>query len=148
MAERPYDVIFFDLGDTLVFGRDWVYGARQTLTRVGEAGFRLGLISNTGDWDRDRVLDELPIDFELEIFEENLVVFSSEVGVAKPDPAIFELAVERAGVPASRCLFCSEDALHGLAAQHAGLRFYRCHAHPFNDIDRLAGHLAELAELL
>ncbi|CAL9333811.1 HAD-IA family hydrolase [Streptomyces sp. enrichment culture] len=36
------------------------------------------------------------------------VVGSAHVGVAKPDPAIYALAAERAGVPAGRCLFVDD----------------------------------------
>lgn len=36
------------------------------------------------------------------------VVNSSHVGVAKPDRRIYEIAVERAGVPADRCLFVDD----------------------------------------
>ncbi|MFF2644062.1 HAD family hydrolase [Streptomyces niveus] len=36
------------------------------------------------------------------------VVNSSHVGVAKPDPGIYEIAVRRAGVPPDRCLFVDD----------------------------------------
>ena len=41
-------------------------------------------------------------DFQLDIFE--AVIESAVVGVRKPDPAIYRLGVEAAGVPAAECL--------------------------------------------
>ncbi|MEK8128761.1 HAD family hydrolase [Paenibacillus filicis] len=37
------------------------------------------------------------------------IIISSEVGIAKPDPAIFELALERAGVPPEECLYVGDN---------------------------------------
>ncbi|WP_245791760.1 HAD family hydrolase [Actinacidiphila rubida] len=49
------------------------------------------------------------------------VVNSSRVGVAKPDPAIYAIAAERAGVPAGRCLFVDDSAANVEAARAAGM---------------------------
>ncbi|MCL2732248.1 MAG: HAD-IA family hydrolase [Actinomycetia bacterium] len=49
------------------------------------------------------------------------VVNSARVGVAKPDPAIFAIAAERAGVPAGRCLFVDDSAANAEAARAAGM---------------------------
>ncbi|MFI9585751.1 HAD family hydrolase [Streptomyces sp. NPDC052236] len=43
------------------------------------------------------------------------VVSSARVGVAKPDPRIYEIAAERAGVPMDRCLFV-DDRLENIEA--------------------------------
>lgn len=43
------------------------------------------------------------------------VVSSARVGVAKPDPAIYEIAAERAGTAAHRCLFV-DDRLENIEA--------------------------------
>src|SRR5262245_33446034 len=104
-------VIFFDLGETLVTRpRKWLPDAKALLDGVRQQGFRLGIISNTGDLTtRAQILDLLPTDFDLTRFEPVLTLFSSEVGMEKPQKAIFEEAVRRAGVPASQCLYCSEN---------------------------------------
>jgi epoxide hydrolase-like predicted phosphatase len=64
-------------------------------------GLRIGLLSNSlGDaatYDR-ALLDELFDGW----------VISSEVGLRKPDPAIYALAAERIGVPAERCVFVDD----------------------------------------
>jgi putative hydrolase of the HAD superfamily len=50
------------------------------------------------------------------------VVSSARVGLAKPDPRIFELAAERAGVPPARCLFVDDTAENVEAAAALGMR--------------------------
>ncbi|MBX6387284.1 MAG: HAD-IA family hydrolase, partial [Microbispora sp.] len=49
------------------------------------------------------------------------VVSSARVGVAKPDPRIFEIAAERAGVPLGRCLFVDDRAENVEAARALGM---------------------------
>jgi 2-haloacid dehalogenase len=49
------------------------------------------------------------------------VVVSGTVGVAKPDPAIFELAVDRAGLPAEDLVFVDDKEANVAAAIEAGL---------------------------
>lgn len=49
------------------------------------------------------------------------VVNTSRVGVAKPDPRVFELAARRVGVEAGRCLFVDDTVGHVVAAREAGL---------------------------
>lgn len=39
-----------------------------------------------------------------------VAIFSHEAGIAKPDPAVFEIASERLGVPAAECLFVGDGA--------------------------------------
>lgn len=50
-----------------------------------------------------------------------LVVNSCRVGSAKPDPAIFHAAAERAGVPVDGCLFVDDTAGHVRAAEALGM---------------------------
>jgi putative hydrolase of the HAD superfamily len=62
------------------------------LTRVRERGLRVGLISN---WDRrlERLFQGLGL---MPLID--TVVSSADVGLRKPDPRIFELALDRLGV--------------------------------------------------
>lgn len=48
------------------------------------------------------------------------VVLSYEVGASKPEPAIFERAAERAGIPPDRIFFCDDLPEHVAAARAAG----------------------------
>lgn len=116
------EVVFFDVGDTLVSQGAWVPGAKTCVARVRDAGLRVGLVSNTGTLSRAEVGDLLPPDFDLGEFEDSLVSLSSELGVEKPSLRIFQQAVARSGVAAADCIFFSESLTDVLAAQAAGLR--------------------------
>jgi putative hydrolase of the HAD superfamily len=50
------------------------------------------------------------------------VVSSARVGLVKPDPQIYHLAAERAGVPAERCLFVDDSPENTAAAAELGMR--------------------------
>ncbi len=129
--------IYFDLGDTLVKTnpKGWLPGAKHLLDALKQDGFQLGILSNTGNLaDRAAILDVLPTDFDLTLFEDHLVLFSSEVHVEKPDPRIFELAIQQAGIFASQCLFCSESIVDTLVAQRVGMRSIRVQPPPGNDL--------------
>jgi putative hydrolase of the HAD superfamily len=57
------------------------------------------------------------------------IVNSSRVGVAKPDPRIFQIAAARAGAIPARCLFADDSAAHVAAAQAAGMTAIRYTSH-------------------
>ncbi|MFI5531237.1 HAD family hydrolase [Kitasatospora sp. NPDC051853] len=65
------------------------------------------------------------------------VVSSARVGIAKPDPEIYRIAAERAGVPAHRCAFVDDSRTNVEAARRAGMTgvLYRSAA----DLRRLVG---------
>lgn len=132
-------VAFFDLGGTLVVigEREWIPGAQDTLSTMWENGIRLGLISNTKDLSRQEILDLLPRDFNINMFENELVIFSSEVHIEKPDPKIFQLAIKRANVKSSECLFCTEDLTHILAAKQEGMQTVLLQKPPDSDTGKL-----------
>ena len=66
-----------------------------TIERLEMDGYRLGLISNFEHW-----LEEMLV--ELEIGHRfDPVIISALEGIEKPDPKIYELALERAGVEAA-----------------------------------------------
>lgn len=92
---------------------DFYPGATDALASLRAQGFSLGLVSNATATTafavaplhlRDR-LDKL--------------VFSYEVGVAKPDPGIFTKALERAGALAAESLFVGDGANRELDAAAA-----------------------------
>ena len=81
--------------------------------RLRGAGVRLGLVSNTS-----RDLDEIVAAFALAEYVE-VAVASVELGVAKPSPAIFGAALERAGVAAGDTVMVGdsvEDDVKGALA--------------------------------
>lgn len=73
--------------------------------RLASAGCRLGLLSNTNPihWRffMDGRYPALPTAFEV-------LVGSFEVGAMKPDPLIYRVAIERAGVAAERVFFTDD----------------------------------------
>jgi putative hydrolase of the HAD superfamily len=64
-------------------------------------GVRTGLLSNS--WGAATTYDPALLD---ELFD--ACVISSEVGLRKPDPAIYELAAERLGLPPAACVFVDD----------------------------------------
>lgn len=137
-------VIFFDLGETLVTrDNQLITGAKAMLIALHEKGVRLGIISNTGNLTRAQIVGMLPADFDFSIFEEQLIIFSSEVGVEKPDLKIFRLALNKTGIGAKDCLFCTEDLVHTLVAQQIGLRTARVLPPPTSDIADLSKNLVK-----
>jgi putative hydrolase of the HAD superfamily len=81
---------------------------------VREAGIRTALLSNS--WG----VEYYPHDLLAKLFDE--IVISGEVGLRKPHPEIFHMAVERIGLPAEECLFV-DDLRHNIeAAEAIGLR--------------------------
>src|ERR1043165_1567671 len=133
------EVIFFDIGDTLTIKgtREWVPEAKNVLAQLHQKGLRLGLISNTANLSRVELLNLLPDDFDLSLFEASLIILSSEVHLEKPDPEIFKLTLKRAATEADRCLFCTEELLHTLVAQTVGMRAARLQSPPMSDIGTL-----------
>lgn len=86
------------------------------LDELTDAGYRLGVISNFEEW-----LEKLLVDLEVgDAFE--VTVISGMEGIEKPDRAMYERAVERAGVAPSRCLHVGDSPAMDVApAQAAGL---------------------------
>jgi epoxide hydrolase-like predicted phosphatase len=82
------------------------------VTRAHAAGIRTGLLSNSWGNDYDRR------DWH-EMFD--TVVISGEVGMRKPEPEIFELALDRIDLPAGECVFIDDMAHNVAAAARAGL---------------------------
>lgn len=78
--------------------------------RAREAGIRTALLSNS--WG-----DFYPRDLWEGMFD--VVVISGEVGMRKPDPAIFHFTLDLLGLPADACVFV-DDLPHNIAAA-AGL---------------------------
>ncbi len=80
---------------------------------------KLGLITNgPAHTQRPKI-----VQFDLEAMMDVIVV-SEEVGIAKPDPAIFHLALQQLGVSPERALFVGDSLEHDLkGASAAGIDF-------------------------
>jgi putative hydrolase of the HAD superfamily len=90
--------------------------AEPALALARSAGLSAGVISNSNGAIR-AILDGLGLTRHLDF-----VLDSSEVGVEKPDPRIFRLALERAGVPAAEAVYVGDlYSVDVLGARAAGL---------------------------
>jgi putative hydrolase of the HAD superfamily len=81
-----------------------------------ESGHRMGLLTNNvREWE-PLWRSMLPVD---EIFE--VVVDSGFVGCRKPDREIYDITLERMGVPAGECLFIDDIDVNCEAARDLGM---------------------------
>jgi epoxide hydrolase-like predicted phosphatase len=78
--------------------------------------YRIALLSNAWTNTRENLKDTF--DF-IDCFE--ISIFSAEVGVRKPDPAIFEIMLERLGVKASEAIFIDDMEINASAARSLGM---------------------------
>jgi putative hydrolase of the HAD superfamily len=93
-----------------------VPGAVETVSRLRETGFRLGVVSNA----EGRVERDLASAGFAGLLE--TVVDSHLVGVAKPDPRIFAIALERLGARAETTVFVGDvPAVDVAGARAAGV---------------------------
>lgn len=95
---------------------------------------RTGLLSNA-TISLAAYLDRLPAIHRL--FDD--IVISAEVGLRKPDPAIYQLAVNRLGVEASRAVLVDDKSRNTKAAQAVGM-----HAIVFSSQAQLRADLSRL----
>ena len=109
----------------------------ELVNDLREAGFRLGVLTNNIRELRDSWRSLMDFD---SIFHD--VVDSSEVGLRKPDPRIYELAASRLGVEPRRTAFL-DDLQHNIdGAAAVGMAAFRVDIDPMPAIDavrRLCG---------
>ncbi len=130
----PISTVFFDLGATLVdplFNSDGTFsgfselpGTRDGLDRLASAKLKLGIISNTGPIEPKAVRAALTKLKLLDFFSPDLIILSGEVGMDKSTPAIFLLALKRAGAEKDPggVIFVGDDPAERRTARRAKLR--------------------------
>jgi putative hydrolase of the HAD superfamily len=105
----------------------------SVVARVRGSGLKTALLSNS--WGRDlyprATLDEL---FDA-------VVISGEVGLRKPDPAIFSFATEQLGVAPDACVFVDDTPEHLKSAAALGITtvLHRTPADTIAELEALLG---------
>lgn len=88
----------------------------ELLRELKGRGLRMAMLTNNvKEWE-PHWRPMLPVD---EIFE--TVVDSAFVGCRKPEPRIYEITLERLGLPAEQCLFVDDMLLNIEAARELGL---------------------------
>ena len=122
-----------------------VPGTLAALGRLRDAGVRLAVVSNSDG----RAATALAAGGLLDLFE--FVIDSGEVGVEKPDPRIFRIALDRLGLQASDVLYVGDlYEVDVVGARAAGLDVVLLDAsgeHAGRDV-RTVRSIAELADEL
>jgi len=109
-------------------------GLVEALDRARALGVRVAVISNS-EGKLEAILDELGISCAID-----LLVDSGLLGIEKPDPRLFRIALDRFGVPPARALHLGDNfATDVLGARAAGVRVAL--VDPF---DHLAGRHADV----
>jgi 2-haloacid dehalogenase len=91
-------------------------GTSELITELADSGRKLYAISNFPGEVWAATMKAFPV---LHCFKD--IVVSSFVGVCKPDPRIFALALRRFGVAAEDCLFIDDAAANVAGAKAAGI---------------------------
>lgn len=131
LLERAPDVIGRELTatDFIVFLAEMEIGTHWTLVHfireLRAAGFAIGLLTNNIAAFGDHWKATIPLD---DLFD--IVVDSSDVGLRKPDPAIYELICERLGVSPSSCVFVDDNRDNVNAAAALGMATVRMRLSP------------------
>jgi nicotinate-nucleotide--dimethylbenzimidazole phosphoribosyltransferase len=126
-----YDVVLLDVGDTLVAEAEPgtatahlvahpMPGVLDTLHRL-HGRVRLGAVTNTSvmrEGDVRSILEGAGVNGLLEV-----VVTSTDVGAAKPDPRPVLVALDRIGATPARALYVGDRSTDRTAALAAGARF-------------------------
>jgi 2-haloacid dehalogenase len=89
----------------------------DVLYSLKSAGYPLYGLSN---WSAEKFHLVRPRFPFFECFDE--MVISGEVGLVKPEPAIYELLLERIGRPANECLFIDDNSSNILTADQLGIQ--------------------------
>ena len=132
--------VFSDLSTYRLFD-----DALPVLKELSSGGYRLGLISNFEGW-----LEELLVELEVgHIFDVSII--SGLEGIEKPDPGIFELALERAGTAPRAAVHIGDsyrmDVEPAIAVGMNAVLLDRSGRHPDVDCPTIAS-LHELPEVV
>ncbi|WP_309493367.1 HAD-IIIA family hydrolase [Candidatus Hecatella orcuttiae] len=123
--------VCLDLGDTLIdeesvvrepdgraLSGSPVQGAFQLLKALKEKGYRLALVCNGDSVGTRRVMASSGLTNSFDV-----VVISGDVGIEKPDPRIFQIALERLGVkPEEAVMVGNRVDADVVGAKRAGMR--------------------------
>lgn len=140
--------------EELYLSRPWVpiKGAAEALVALQSAGYRLAVVSNaTGTIEAQLLEGEICSVEGHRGARVEVVIDSHVVGVEKPDPRIFEIALEAIGGTRERCVYVGDTNFFDVRGARAA-RIRVLHADPFRmcpleDHHHVSG-LEELPDLL
>lgn len=104
-------------------------------------GLRLGILSNAAPSFREAI-DRLGLTAYFDV-----IIISAEVGLAKPDPAIFDLGLGRLGLQPEEAFFVDDLPRHVRAAREVGLRGFLIVRPPAADLPEDLPVVRSLADL-
>lgn len=112
---------------------------KEVLELLYKRGMRLGLVSNFALTLRDI----LEVNEIVHYFDP--VIISTEVGLEKPNPAIFQLALERSGLKAEHVLYVGDHEINDIwAPNQVGIDAVRLLRYPYQE----GGDIRSLHELM
>lgn len=98
--------------------------------------YKTGMITNAWPDTRQLIEEEWEL---VPLFDE--IVISAEVGLAKPDPAIYQLALDQLGVPPQAAVFVDDFGENVAAASRLGMLAVKFsdRAQAIQELDRILG---------
>jgi putative hydrolase of the HAD superfamily len=125
-----------------------VDGAAETLRLLASAGYKLGIVSNAfGTVADDLAAQGICSTTPNRMPQVGIIVDSHLVGLEKPDPRIFHLALHSLAVEPSRAVYVGDTVKFDVnGAVAAGL--HPVHIDPFSLCDGDHTHMVDLAELV
>lgn len=127
---------------TAALWRRIIEGSKDGLAALDATGVRLGIVSNADGSVGQRLREQeiLQVGPGLGI-EVECVIDSGEVGVQKPDPRIFKIALDALGLPPERVWYVGDmPGIDVVGARAAGLHVYVMDPYGFHhgaDYDRI-----------
>ncbi|MEM6997578.1 MAG: HAD family phosphatase [Patescibacteria group bacterium] len=108
------------------------YPLLQLIEQLKDKGYTIAMLSNVGSG----FMNDYFTEKELLLFDH--MFLSSDLGMTKPDPEIYEHCIKALDVSANECLFIDDNATNVYAAEAEGI-----HGHVYNDLDTLVSRLAD-----
>lgn len=119
-------------------------GASETIARIAETDRHQGVVSDADHEDAVWLLEHLGVDSAFDV-----VTTSERVRRTKPDPAMFETALEHAGVEPDRALMIGDRYDHDMAgAKRHGIQTAAYGAEDGEAVDYRLEDLRDLLEIL
>ena len=129
MAPRAIEIVFFDIGGTLG-ERDPSTGklipfasSAALLTAMRDVlKLRVGIITTLGNLSNSQGLALLEEAGFAEFLDPDGFVSEHDAQALKPDPAIYQAAANKVGIPVERCLYVGENLVEVMGAVAAGMK--------------------------
>jgi putative hydrolase of the HAD superfamily len=135
--------------EELIIATPWVAidGAAETLAALSDAGYLLAVVSNAfGTVEQElEALGVCSVAGDA-IPRVETVIDSHLVGVEKPDPRIFHVALERLGVDATRSIYVGDTVKYDVLGATAA-KLHPIHLDPYEFCAGDHAHVAHLREL-